>query len=269
VRCLNHRFLDVNVQVSRGLRSLEPLIRERVRSRVGRGRVDVAVQAVFLVGGVERVVASHSTVEGLVRALREIESHYGLEGGVQVSDVARFPGALETEALGDLGETQRSSILELLDQALSGLEEMRRTEGESLARHLEAALQAITAAKGRIGELAVSAGDDRREALLSKARELKSDLGLDEARLHMEVVRLIDRQDVTEELKRLESHVEQASGLLASSQPCGKQLDFLAQELMREANTIGSKAISAAVVREVISLKTEIERLREQVQNVE
>jgi uncharacterized protein (TIGR00255 family) len=269
VRCLNHRFLDVNIQTSRGLRSLEPQVRERLRARVVRGRVDVSIQAVFQEGGVEQVVASRHTVEGVVRALREIESHYGLEGGVRVSDVARFPGALEVEALGALGEAQGARILELVDQALVGLDQMRHTEGESLARHLEEALAAIAAATGRIRELAVGGVEERREALLEKARTLKQELGLDEVRLHQEVVRLVDRQDVTEELKRLESHVAQARGCLASEAACGKTLDFLAQELTREANTIGSKAVSAAVVQEVVALKSEIERLREQVQNVE
>ncbi len=269
VRCLNHRFLDVSIQASRGLRSLEPRVRERLRGRVLRGRVDVSIQAVFHEGGVEQVVASRPTVEGVVRALREIESHYGLEGGVQISDVARFPGAIEVETLGALGETQGVRILELLDQALVGLDQMRRAEGESLARHLNEALLAITAATERIRELAAGGGEQRREALLEKVRALQEELGLDPARLHQEVVRLVDRHDVTEELKRLESHVEQARGCLASEAPCGKTLDFLAQELMREANTIGSKAVSAAVVREVVALKSEIERLREQVQNVE
>jgi uncharacterized protein (TIGR00255 family) len=269
VRCLNHRYLDTSIQCPRSLRSLEPGIRERVKGRVGRGRVDVVLQAVVLEDGGPRVTTSSMLVEGLVRSLREIESHYGLEGGVLVSDVARFPGALEVEAAGEVGEAVRQQLLGLVEAALDGLDEMRRAEGRGLAGHLRDALGVIEQSTQRLASLAGKAAEASLAGLVEKGRRLAEELGLEEARLYPELARLVDRHDIEEELQRLASHVEQAGALLETEGPCGKRLDFLAQELMREANTVGSKAASAVMVQEVVSLKTAIERLREQVQNVE
>ena len=135
---------------------------------------------------------------------------------------------------------------------------------------IEAALDAVDGG-GRRASTALSETEKaaRRDALLAKVAELRQELGLEDARLYQEVVRLVERADVAEEMQRLRSHVSQARGLLQAKAPCGKRLDFLAQELAREANTIGSKSVSAALVREVVALKAEVERLREQVQNVE
>jgi uncharacterized protein (TIGR00255 family) len=146
---------------------------------------------------------------------------------------------------------------------------MRRAEGERLAAELCRSLGTIEAAASRIANDAEAAKAVRQESLLARARSLVAELGLDEARLYPEVVRLVDRHDVSEELQRLLSHVAQAREATIAPGPAGKKLDFLAQELMREANTLGSKAASAGLVQEVVALKSEIERLREQVQNVE
>jgi len=269
VRSLNHRFLDLGVQLPRSLRALEPEVRARVQERLARGRVELAVQAAALGEEVEAVVASHALIAGLVRALREIGSRHGLEGGVGVSDIMRFPGALEVESPARLGERVRGDILALLDQALDGLEEMRRAEGRHLEVGIAAALDVIERQVARVHELTEQGKQQRRQALLEKLREVGSDLALDEGRVYQEVVRLVDRDDVSEETARVASHVAQARRLLAAEAACGKRLDFLAQELMREANTIGSKAVSAEVVHQVVELKSEVERLREQVQNVE
>jgi uncharacterized protein (TIGR00255 family) len=146
---------------------------------------------------------------------------------------------------------------------------MRRVEGETLRAVLLAGLDAVDAAAARIEALSVSERAARRDQLLERARSLRDDLGLDDGRLYQEVLRLVDRQDVAEEVQRLRSHVAQARAAIGGEGPCGKRLDFLAQEMAREANTIGSKVASAALVQEVVGLKSELERLREQVQNVE
>jgi uncharacterized protein (TIGR00255 family) len=146
---------------------------------------------------------------------------------------------------------------------------MRRAEGGHLEADLRRGLDAVEAAAARIETVSAAGQAERRAALLAKGRELCAELGLEDGRLYQEVVRLVDRHDVAEELQRLRSHVAQARELLGTDVPSGKRLDFLAQELAREANTLGSKAVSAAMVQEVVALKSEIERVREQVQNVE
>jgi uncharacterized protein (TIGR00255 family) len=270
VRSLNHRYLDVALQVPRRLRALEPEIKGLVQSRLGRGRVEVTVQAVTLGEGAEEVVASKPLVAGVVRALREIQAQHGLEGGVQVSDVVRFAGTVEVETVpnGLEAETRRQ-VLGVVAEALDGLEQMRRAEGEHLASDLEGCLGAVEASAQDLDRLCREGQETRRETLVERVRALTVDIGLDESRLYQEVARLVDRHDVSEELQRLGSHVAQARELLRSDEPCGKRLDFLAQELMREANTLGSKAASAEVVHTVVGLKSLIEKLREQVQNVE
>jgi len=271
IRSLNHRFLDVTLHLPRGLQTLEAEVKERVAAAVARGRVEVSVQAVLPEAGAGVVLASRPLVSSLVRTLRDMQSEYGLEGGVSVADLVRFPGALERiEDPAEVSETARSSLADLLSRALEGLDGMRRAEGERLRVELERLLAAIEAAAARISLRSAESKEARQGALLERVRALVGELGLEDARLSQEVVRAVERHDVAEELQRLCSHAASARELLAGDgAPAGKRLDFLAQELMREANTIGSKVQDAAAIREVVDLKVEIERLREQVQNVE
>lgn len=168
-----------------------------------------------------------------------------------------------------LDEDRRRELLACVTRALDGLQGMRDTEGAHLQKDLHGALAAIDGAARRIAGDTEAGKASRRDALVEKVRTACQELPLDDSRLYQEVVRLVDRHDVMEELQRLRSHVAQAGQALQSQGPSGKRLDFLAQEMAREANTIGSKAVSAEVVQDVVALKTEIERLREQVQNVE
>jgi uncharacterized protein (TIGR00255 family) len=164
---------------------------------------------------------------------------------------------------------ERRGLLALLDQALDGLDQMRVTEGSRLRDALLGAVRAVEEAAARIERLLEQERGPRLEALQARVRTVLQESGLDEQRLYQEVVRLVDRGDVAEELQRLRSHAGQVRAIVEQAGPCGKRLDFLAQELGREANTIGSKSDSAALAQEVVGLKGEIERFREQVQNVE
>ena len=270
VKSLNHRFLDLSVHLSRRLASLEAEIKDLVQKQVRRGRVEVVVQAAFPAAEGEGVVASRPLVASLVRTLRDMQNEFGLDGGVAVSYLVRFPGALERlEGEPRLPDEPRARILQLVDAALRDLLAMRRAEGERLRDDLERGMGTVEAGAGRIETLSGSAREAQRASLLARVREATTELGLDDARLYQEVVRSVERHDVSEELQRLRSHVEMARGLFRDGGPAGKRLDFLGQEMMREANTIGSKAADAALVQEVVNLKAEIERLREQVQNVE
>jgi uncharacterized protein (TIGR00255 family) len=269
-RSLNHRYLDLTVHVPRKLQALEPEVKRLVQARVQRGRVEVSIQASLRAAEVEVVLAPPAVIGALVQALRRIQDEYGLPGELRAADVARFPGVLELAELGaGLDEGHRQEVLAAVEQALADLEQMRRVEGETLEAVLLTGLAAVDAAAGRIEALSGTERAARREALLEKARAVRDELGLEDGRLYQEVVRLVDRQDVAEEVQRLRSHAAQARAAVGGDGPCGKRLDFLAQEMGREANTIGSKVASAALVQEVVALKSELERLREQVQNVE
>jgi uncharacterized protein (TIGR00255 family) len=218
----------------------------------------------------EGVRAAEPLVSSLVTTLRALKETHRLAGDVSVSDLVRFPGALEPlEAPPELTEERRLRILDLLGQALERVLAMSRTEGENLKSELATCLDQIAAGVSRIEGLAESSKAERVAALASKVREISTAGTLDEGRLHQEVVRLVERSEVAEELARLRSHVSQCREALAEGAPSGRRLDFLAQELGREANTVGSKAASAVLIHEVVALKGAIERLREQVQNVE
>lgn len=269
-RALNHRFLDLALHLPRRLQGLEPDVRRLVHSRVQRGRLEVTLQTSLREEEGTAVVVSTPVVAGVVGALRQIQSQYDLAGKVRLSDVVRFPGALDVvETDGQPDDERRRQVLALVESALESLDGMRRAEGENLERDLLQALAAIEVAAARLESASRAERETRRAALLDRTRALRDELGLEEARLYQEVVRFVDRQDVAEELQRLRSHVAQARDVLRDGGPCGKRLDFLAQEMAREANTVGSKSASAAMAREVVDLKTEVERLREQVQNVE
>ena len=268
-RSVNHRYLDLSVHLSRRLAELEPDVRRLVQARVQRGKVEVSVQARFQQDDAAAVSVAAPLVAGVVRALREVQAAHGLAGEVTLADVARFPGTFEVpEDETGLGDS-RADLLDAIDTALAGLDAMRVAEGDGLRTVMAQALDAVGAAAVRIDALSESEKGARREALLSKVAELRQELGLEEGRLYQEVVRVVERADVAEEVQRLKSHVAQARDLLAADGPCGKRLDFLAQELNREINTIGSKANDSLISREVVTLKAELERFREQAQNVE
>ena len=209
-------------------------------------------------------------IAGAVAALRSLRDEYSLAGQVGVAEVARFPGAFEVvEEQEAVEEDVRRAILDLVASALDSLQSMRMAEGARLGAELRRLVDGIEREAAEIERLQAEGKAARREALVQKARELVGELGLEDARLYAEAVRAADRLDVTEELQRLRSHVSLARELVASPEPQGKRLDFVAQEMVREANTIGSKAAQAQVAHAVIAVKAEIEKFREQVQNVE
>jgi uncharacterized protein (TIGR00255 family) len=270
IRSLNHRYLEIAVSLPRRMASIEPGVKALVQSRLRRGKVDVSVRATFARDDAAEVLVCQPLVSGLVKALRQIRDDHGLAGDVTVADVARFPATLEVvEAPERADADSRDAVLRLAAGALDELDAMRRAEGERLASDLCERLAAISAAADSLEVQSAESRSARRDALLEKARSVIREVGLDDARVYQEVVRLVDRSDVAEELQRLRSHVAQCRSLMGDEAPAGRRLDFLAQELMREANTVGSKAASAPMAQAVVSLKAEIERFREQVQNVE
>lgn len=269
-RSVNHRFLDVVVHLPRRLFALEADLKRLVQSRLSRGRVEVALEVRGSTETGARVVAARDLIAEVVRALREVKAEHGLAGEVSVAEVARFPGAFEVvEGVEGLEEGRRQQLLGLAEQALSQLMEMRQAEGEKIEAVLRQELDAMAAAAQRIEVLSAGEKTARRDLLLARLRDLRDELGLEDVRLYQEAVRGAEKMDVAEEVQRLRSHIAQAREALAGPGPCGKRLDFVAQELGREANTIGSKVQSASLASEVVSLKSQIERLREQVQNVE
>src|SRR5437870_1600988 len=270
IKTVNNRFLDIHLRLGQELSAIELDIRKRVSARLSRGRVDININ--FDRTGETKYELNQGIIAGYVDALRDIQRQFNLTGDIDVNAVARLPGALTTAREG-LNDTERAAIYHALDQALNDLETMRASEGAALTDEMRGRVAKIEATVPLIEAQAANLVNAYRERLEKRISELVARggqlLDLDAGRLAQEVAYLADRSDVTEELARLKSHLEQFRDALNTSGEIGKRLDFLLQELNREANTVLSKSTDVAIKEAALVVKAEVEKLREQVQNAE
>jgi uncharacterized protein (TIGR00255 family) len=273
VRSVNQRHLDARVRVPRALASLEHELRARIQERFLRGKLDCTVSAPGGENLAPRLEVDREAARAYLKIARALEAEEGVSSTMGSAELLALPGVARLIEPEWPGEELRQAVMPALDGALAGLAAMRAAEGEALARELDGRL-------GRIGELtdgvAGRSGEVQqavRERLRKRARQLEAEVGgIDESRLHQEIALAADRLDITEECVRMRSHVEQFRKVLSAAgpgQPAGRRLDFLLQEMAREANTLGAKCADADSAHLVVELKTELERMREQVQNVE
>lgn len=267
----NRRQLEIMVSLPREFESLEGEVRNRLQRRLSRGRVSVRVAVLTAKGeDIARVVLNEALARECAARLRELAAVAEIEGSVEIDLVARIPGVLRVEA--GAGEAKRVGILiqRALDKALAGMLAMRRAEGEKLGEDLQRRIGLMRWAAAKVEKRAPKVLERYRKQLLERVRQAGIEgVEADDERLLKEVVLFADRSDISEELTRLQSHFDQFDALARSRQPVGRTLDFLAQEMHREVNTIGAKANNAMISKAVISLKTELEKFREQAQNVE
>jgi uncharacterized protein (TIGR00255 family) len=268
VRSVNHKFCEVKVRLPRELAALEIEVAKSVKERLARGGVEVAVRRPGSGAGLAPRV-DVALAESYARAFHEIQARLGLPGAVTLAEILGADGVVRLEERTVSAEAAREALRRGLGAALDALAEMRAREGEALARDLAARLDLVEASVARVAALVPQVVEHHRARLAERVLELTRGVALDPARLAQEVALLADRTDVTEEMTRLHSHLAQARALLGLAEPAGRKLDFLVQEMHREVNTIGSKAQSAEIAALVVSMKVEIERMREQVQNVE
>jgi len=271
IKTVNNRYLDIHVRGPQELAALEIDIRKRVNARLSRGRVDLNVNF-DRTGETASYQINQAVVAAYVDALREIQHQFNLSGDIDVSSIARLPGALSSPR-NELTDEMIGGIENAIDQALDNLEQMRNVEGQSLATEMDNRLTTIQQKIPVIESAAQGLIEAYQQRLQKRISELTSRSGqpieLDPTRLAQEVAYLADRSDITEELARLRSHVEQFREALVSDEEVGKRLDFLLQELNREANTVLSKSTEISIKEAALAIKAEVEKLREQVQNVE
>lgn len=270
LRSVNHRFLDVVLRLDERFRGSEPALREVLGSRLKRGRVEARVEVEGVGTAAARLEVDRELLAQLSRALEGLLEEELIERGLTAGDLVRHPQLLRiSEAESEWDAEDEALLLEVAEEALAELVEARETEGAKLAAVLAERLSALGRAADELRDLAEH---DREEALASlrvRVNSLLGDQAVDEARLAQEVVLLVERSDVREELDRLRAHVEHFRELMGSGGAVGKRLDFLSQEILRELNTVGAKCRSAAMTRAVLDGKVLCEQLREQVQNVE
>jgi uncharacterized protein (TIGR00255 family) len=270
VHSINRKQADVQVDLPRDLDVLESPIRDAIHQAISRGRLTAKVMLHAPTGrNSARMHLNRPLARAYTQELRRLAKELKVEGDVSLDHIIRAPGVFQTDEQLVQAEDFWPAVQKALRQALNALLKMRSREGAHLARDLSARVQTMRKATARIAKRAPRVAEQYRRQLLERARNAGVEMELDDDRLLKEVVLFADRCDITEELTRLTSHFQQFVDLTRSSDPVGRTLDFLAQEMNREINTIGSKANDAEISHGVVALKAELEKFREQAQNVE
>lgn len=273
VRTVNHRYFSANLRLAPLFERFEPQIRDWLRTHFPRGHVNFSLRLEGSSGnnGGTPLTLDVGRARSYLDLLRELKQELGLPGEVDVALLSRFGDLFRPVDASDTGPLEAEVVRGVTDAAARAAIAMREQEGSRLQADLVERLAAIEAALRRIGERAPARLIAERDRLRRAVADLSSDLGVDEERLAREIAFLAERWDISEELVRLRSHIELFQHTLAASadEPVGKRLGFLTQEMHREANTIGSKANDSEIDHRVIGIKEELERLREQIENVE
>ena len=273
IRSVNHRFLDLQLRLPPAIADMEPRLRAVVQKHLARGRVEISVSLQLRQPAAPQVELNEEFAQALAAAVQLARSRGVISGELTASDLLRLPQALSIrEKLPEAGGV--SALLggvvdEAVLTALQELEEMRVREGVHLRNDLDVRKALLAGLITRIATAANSGREELEARLLERAREIAAALPIDQAALSQEVVRVAQRSDISEEVTRFHGHLAHWDALSDSPEPCGRKLDFLLQEMNREVNTIGSKADGLQVSEVVIQAKAELERMREQVQNVE
>jgi uncharacterized protein (TIGR00255 family) len=271
VRGVNHRFLEIRFRLPAELSNREPELRSEVAGKASRGRVDIWVNRVPLKEPEAIVAVSREMVARSLDAASALASEFHLPGSLSLESVLALPGAVRIDYRKDSApDSEADALRRALGAALEEFEKARASEGEKLRSDLQGRLEALHSELAGVERIAADAPREISERIRRRMAQLLEGVALDEGRLAQEVAYLASRGDITEEIVRLGAHIREARTSLESpSAPVGKALDFLVQEMNREANTIGSKSENLAIAQAVLRIKAEVERIREQVQNLE
>ena len=273
IRSVNHRFLDLQLRLPPSIADVEPRLRALVQKQLARGRVEISVTLQLRQALPPQVELNEEFATALSMAMEQARARGLVEGTLTPGDLLRLPQALSIrERMAESGGVSAmlgTAVDDAVESAINQLEEMRVREGLHLRTDLDSRKALLADLIARIAAAADTGRVDLEARLLERARELATALPIDQSALSQEVVRVAQRSDISEEVTRFHGHLAHWDALSDSTEPCGRKLDFLLQEMNREVNTIGSKADGLQVSEVVIQAKAELERMREQVQNVE
>ena len=271
VKGVNHRFLDLQLRMPSALSPIEARLRGIVQQKLSRGRVEIAVTVQPRVAApATRIEVNDAVIESLAAALASARERGLVAGPLTPGDLLRFPLAITTvEQKESLDPAVFAEVEGALGDALDQLDEMRASEGSHLRADLDGRRAQLGDMFARAADAAAAGALALRGRLTERVKELRTEAPADEAAVAQEIVRFANRSDITEETVRFRAHLEHWRALSDSPEPCGRKLDFLLQEMNREVNTLGSKAEGTGVTELVVALKAELEKMREQVQNVE
>ena len=268
VRSVNHRYCDVSVRMPRSMSILEEKVREFTGEKVSRGKVDVYINYSTF-GQNSQVKLDANLARAYVDSLNSLKEIFKIRDDINLSLLTRFPDIMSLETVEQDMEELWLILKEALQMAFDALVEMRKREGERLKNDLLEKLVNVKGFAEAIKEKSFGIVDEYKNKLYDRIKELIKDIPIDENRLLTEVAVFADKSSIDEEIVRLESHLDELQKALRLNGPVGKKLDFIIQEMNREVNTIGSKITDLGILNNVISIKTEIEKIREQVQNIE
>lgn len=270
IRTYNHRYLDINLKLPIELLHLEGDLRALTSKHLSRGRVEMTVKATILKEGIYSVFINKALVDQLVEETKDIQKRHGDLSEVEIASLLRIPGMVEIQTdVQKINPETLQDIKEIVETSLTSLVEMRKQEGKILAQDIQDRLDSLESLVQTVEAESKNYPNEVRARLERNLKEIWESCGMDSSRFLQEIAYYSERSDVTEELVRIRSHILQCRSLLQKTEAIGRKLDFLLQEFLREINTIGSKCNLLTVSQAVIEMKTEVEKIREQVQNVE
>ena len=269
IKSVNHRYTEFNCRLTRGYSFLEEKLKSYITSKVKRGKIDMFVSISEPEDTPTDVVINHNLAEGYINALKELEEKYGITNSVNTVDVGKYPDVLTVKKAEEDEDKVWDDVRNAVDSALEGFLEMRKAEGERLKADVLSRAETIMSIVDEIEKRSPETVEEYKTRLKQKIEEFLGSGEYDEQRVITEGAIYADKVAVDEETVRLRSHFEQLNTYLNSDEPVGRSIDFLIQEMNREANTIGSKVKDAEIAQKVVRIKNEIEKIREQIQNIE
>jgi uncharacterized protein (TIGR00255 family) len=269
VRSVNHRFCDIALRLSRRLNSLEGRIKELIKSRVSRGRIDMSVRLDSADRNRYRVEPDLEMARQYLDALRTLKAKLRLKGEISLEMIAQARDIIVPVEDEEDVTVHWEQVRQIIERSLDALKEMRRHEGEGLATDLRKRVQSVRSLLEKIEAHAPLVLEDYRRRLDHRLQNMVKGMDLDPLRLNQEIAFFAERSDISEETVRMTSHLAQLGQMMDSEEPVGRKLEFLLQEVHREANTVSSKANDQTISQMVVEIKGELEKIREQIQNVE
>ncbi len=269
IKSVNHKYFEFSTRITRGYAFLEDKLKSFIQSKVSRGKIDVYVHIENIDVDDVEVTVNHSLAAGYINALRELNEKYSLSGDVTADSLTKFTDIFSIHKAPEDEERVWNDAKVVTEKALFNFIEMREREGSKLYDDVVSRAEFILGIVGKIEVRSPETVKEYREKLESKLKELLADRNIDDARILTETAIFADKVAVDEETVRLRSHISQLKQFAESKDPIGRKMDFLVQEMNREANTIGSKCSDSDIAYMVVDIKAEIEKIREQVQNIE
>ncbi|MFI3206461.1 MAG: YicC/YloC family endoribonuclease [Clostridia bacterium] len=269
VKSVNHKFFEYSLKITRGFNFLEDKLKSYVQSRVSRGKVDMYVHIENLEDSEVEIMVNHNFAKGYIKAYEEIKEKYNLKSEISLELLTKNNEIFSVHKKQEDEEAVLKSVMKVLEPAVDLFIEMRETEGQRLYDDILSRADNIISLVEKVEKRSPDTVSEYRQKLEAKMREIVEDKNIDEQRILLEAAIFADKVAVAEETVRLRSHIEQLKSFAKSNASIGRKMDFLVQEINREANTIGSKAMDPQIAYVVVDLKSEVEKIREQIQNIE